>query len=105
MAHLHASVRALADAKPIPTFRRGRNRRLMEKRTLLAKSVVGAEDVVNVDSNLVGTAAEDVLTKHTIFFVCSVTFFYNFDVFGPYLTLYFLKYTSPSNVSSSHLLH
>jgi hypothetical protein len=105
MTHLRVPVRALADAKPTPTFGRGCDLRSMAKRTRLAKNVVRADDMVNVGSSLAGVATEDALTKCTIFFVCSVTFFYNFDAIGPYLTLYFLKYTNSSNVGISQLLY
>jgi hypothetical protein len=100
MAYLRVSVRTLAEAKPTPTFRRGRDRRVMANGTLLAESVAGMDNGLNRFE----TATEDVSLTKLIFFVCSVTFFYNFDAFGPYLTLYFLKYTSPSNVTISHLL-
>jgi hypothetical protein len=102
MPHLRVSVRALADAKPIPIFRRGRNRRLMEKRTLLTESVVGVDNVVNDITDLVETATDNLtFNKLIIFLVCSVSFFYNFDAIGPYLTLYFLKCTNSYNVSIS----
>jgi hypothetical protein len=113
MAHLRVSVRALAEAKPTPTFRRGRDWPLMAKRTLLAESVVGENkdntnlsEETDAEVQAVNNEEKDAVpTKITILFICSVAFFYNFDVIGPYLTLYFLKYTSSSNVSISHLLH
>jgi hypothetical protein len=100
MAHLRVSVRALAEAKPTPTFRRGRDPPLMAERTLLEESVVGMDNCSNLSE-----PAEDVLFPELVWLLCSVTFFYNFDAFGSYLALYFLKYTNSSSVSTSHLLY